>query len=144
MLHKKCLNGMFIFRSLKNRLRVYANIWFTLLEIKEHVFINRSPWYTGNANLSFYSLQFLYVLVLVLHVFLFLINTARLSCFLDFKVYRRCHLFYKRSDLIIFDQILQFLKYTFTNFFLILQSEQTIQIFSIDCYSEPNCVFKFY
>lgn len=98
MLHKKCLNGMFIFRSLKNRLRVYANIWFTLLEkIKEHVFINGSPWYTGNANLSFYSLQFFYVLVLVLHVFLFLIYTVRLSCFLDFKVYRRCHLFYKKE-----------------------------------------------
>lgn len=57
MFYKKCLNGMFILCLLKNRLRVYVNIWFILLEkIKEYVFINGSLWYIGNVNLSFYLL----------------------------------------------------------------------------------------
>lgn len=110
-------------------------------DIKDHVFINGSPWYTGNANLNYYLSYFFYLLLLVFFFFKFTLLDRRDFFFKKWIEGVIC--FTKRGALIRFDQLLQLSKYKFTNWYWLIQSERIIKVFSNDlCYYEPSCVFK--
>lgn len=136
---------MFDFISLKNRLRLYVNVWFTLLEKKK---ISK----TMSSSTEVHGTQVMPIWIIIYHIFsiyfywcfffqIYTVRSERLFFFLKWIEGVIC--FTKRGALIRFDQLLQLSKYKFTNWYWLIQSERIIKVFSNDlCYYEPSCVFK--